>query len=109
MAATPEHIQRIADFAFARVDEQLSGDNAERLWATDDVSRSLRALRRAVEQLRAKTGLAKKIGEPDLAVAATLTLSLAWQDLRGIAKEWNDHPDYLPEFGLFEHQLGDRP
>lgn len=108
MAATPDDVHRIAAFALARVDDQLLGDNVQRLWADDDVSRALRALQRTVGNLRAKTGLADN-PEPELRLAVRLTLALAWQDLQTIAAQWSDHPDYLPEFDLMEHQLNETP
>jgi hypothetical protein len=108
MAATPEDVHRIAAFALARVDEQMSGDNAQRHWADDDVSRALRALSRTVGNLRAKTALADN-PEPELKLTGQLAVSFAWQDLQTIADQWSDHPDYLPEFDLPEHRLNKTP
>jgi hypothetical protein len=102
---TAEHINRIADFVEARIDEQFTGDHAARHWGKDPVSRSLRGLLRAVQEMRSRSVLAER-DEPDLAIAVTLAMAFAWGELASIAQEWADHPDYLPEFALLAHQLG---
>lgn len=102
---TPEHINRIADFVDARIDEQFTGENATRHFDKDPVARSLRALSRVVGELRSRRVLAER-NQPELAIATSLVLSFAWSELATVAKEWKDHPDYLPEFALMVHQLG---
>lgn len=102
---TAEHITRIADFAEARIDEQFTGDHASRHWDKDPVSRSMRGLRRAVQEMRSRSVLAER-DEPDLAIAVSLAMTFAWGELACIAQEWADHPDYAPEFALLAHQLG---
>jgi hypothetical protein len=34
-----------------------------------------------------------------------MVLTFSWGELATIAKEWKDHPDYLPEFALFAYDL----
>jgi hypothetical protein len=109
MTVTPEHIDRIADFVDARIDEQFTGNHTSRAWDEDPASRTLRALRRAVEEIRSRKVLAEQRDEPGLAVAVDLVLTFAWGELAAIAKQWADHPDYLKEFALLAHQLPDVP
>lgn len=106
MTVTAEHINRIADFVDARIDEQFTGHHTSRTWDEDPVSRSLRALRRAVAEIRSRSALAERRDEPEAAVAVDLALTFAWGELASMAKEWADHSDYLSEFTLLAHQLG---
>jgi hypothetical protein len=105
MTVAPEHIDRIADFVDARIDEQFTGNHTSRAWDEDPASRTLRALRRAVEEIRSRKVLAEQRDEPGLAVALDLVLTFAWGELAAIAKQWADHSDYQDEFSLLAHQL----
>ncbi|MFG2276765.1 hypothetical protein ACGFNY_44280 [Streptomyces chartreusis] len=109
MNVTAEHITRIADFAEARIDEQFTGDLASRHWDKDPVARSLRALRRVVQEIRSKSALEDQRADPNLSVAVNVALTYAWGELVGVAQQWDDHPDYLPEFALLAHQLEATP
>lgn len=101
-----EHINRIADFIEARIDEQFAGQQHEgRHWDDDPVSRSLRALRRVVMEIRSRSALVPKGQEPGLRAAVGLSLDFAWGELAAIAREWADHADYLHEFTLLAHQV----
>jgi hypothetical protein len=105
-AVMAEHITRIADFIEARIDEQFAGQqNATRYFDDDPISRSLRALRRVVVEIRSKTVLVPRGEEPGLRTAVGLALDYAWSELTAIAKEWADHPDYLNEFTLLAFQV----
>ena len=105
-AVMAEHINRIADFIEARVDEQFAGQqNATRHFDDAPVSRSLRALRRVVGEIRSKAVLVPRGEEPGLRTAVGLALDYAWSELAAIAKEWADHADYLDEFTLLAHQV----
>jgi hypothetical protein len=106
MTVTAVHINRIADFVEARIDEQFAGDHASRHWDEEPVSRSLRAMRRVVAEIRSVVALAERRDEPDLAIAVDLSMTFAWGELASMAQEWADHPDYLSEFALLGHQLG---
>lgn len=108
MDVTPVHITRISDFIFARIDEQMTGDDASRHFEDDPVSRSLRALRNVTDEIRSRQVLERHTGSP-MASAVDLVLTFAWSELATIAKQWKDHPDYLPEFALLAHQLGAEP
>jgi hypothetical protein len=105
VTVTAEHINRIADFVEARVDEQFT-EEPSRHWEKDPVSRSLRALRRTVGEIRSRGSLEEQRDKPEMAVAVNFALTLAWGELASMAKEWADHPDYLGEFALLAHQLG---
>lgn len=110
MAATADHINRIADFVDARIDEQFDERPSHHWDKEDPVSRSLRALRRAVAEMRSKRALVESIEEnPSMEAAANLAMTFAWGELASIAREWRDHPDYLPEFDLVAHQLESLP
>jgi len=105
-AVMEEHITRIADFVEARIDEQFAGQQHEgRHWDDAPVSRSLRALRRVVVEIRSRAVLVPRGEEPGLRTAVGLTLDFAWGELAAIAKEWADHADYLDEFTLLAHQV----
>lgn len=105
MAVTAEHINRIADFVEARIEEQFSGEHVTRHFDKDPVARSLRALSRVVGDIRSRRTLAES-SEPALATAIGLVLTFAWSELATIAKQWDDHPDYLPEFAMFSYDVG---
>jgi hypothetical protein len=107
-AVLAQHINRIADFVEARIDEQFTGDHHTRYFDNDPVARSLRGLRRVVGEIRSRRVLAEN-AKPELAIAVGLALDFAWGELASIAKEWKDHSDYLPEFALLTHQLEDAP
>lgn len=105
MDVTPEHITRIADFVDARINEQFASEHhASRHWDKDPVARSLRALSRAVGQMRSARALDPE-EQPELHTTISFTRTFAWGTLASVAKEWDDHPDYLPEFALLAHQL----
>lgn len=104
MTVTAEHINRIADFVEARIDEQFSGEHVTRHFDKDPVARSMRALSRVVGDLRSRRTLIER-NEPELASAIGMVLTFTWGELATIAKEWKDHPDYLPEFALFAYDL----
>jgi hypothetical protein len=106
MTVTAGHINRIADFVEARIDEQFTGDHSSRHWDEEPVSRSLRALRRGVAEIRSTGSLAEQRDQPELAVAVNFAMTRAWGELASMAKEWTDHPEYLSEFALLAHQLG---
>ena len=105
-AVMAEHIHRIANFVEARIDEQFAGQQHEaRRWDDDPVSRSLRALRRVVGEIKSRKVLVQHGESPNLASAVSLALTFAWGELAAIAREWDDHADYLPEFALLAHQV----
>lgn len=105
-----EHIQRIAKFIDARIEEQFKSDPTRYYDEEDPIARLLRGMRRAVDEMRSKASLVESIKEhPNMAAAANLAMTYAWGELASIAKEWKDHPDYLPEFDLLAHQLEELP
>ncbi len=107
MAVTAAHIERISAFINARLREvqrsRASGDN-------DHTSRALRALRRTVGNLAARSELAAPGAHvPGQApeAARELVLAYAWSDLRDIAQQWADHADYLVWFAAQDWELLD--
>ncbi|WP_399559575.1 hypothetical protein OIA45_49025 (plasmid) [Streptomyces chartreusis] len=108
-AGMAEHINRIADFVEARINEQFGQGQEARHWDKDPVARSLRALRRVVQEIRSRTALTEQGEEPGLEVAVGLALTFAWGELAAIAHEWADHADYQDQFALLAHQLEDAP
>jgi len=100
-----EHIDRIANFVEARIDEQFTHGHETRNWDDDPVARSLRALRRVVVEIRSRRVLVSQGQDRHLAAAVGLALDFAWGELAAIAREWADHADYLDEFTLLAHQV----
>ncbi|MEU7338731.1 hypothetical protein [Streptomyces sp. NPDC007074] len=115
-ASMAQHIERVADFIDARIEELFSGEHINRNWDSDPVSRALRALRRGVEEIRAKHSLAagpfadhQQRDLVGMQQMINISLTYAWGELASMAKQWNDHPDYLADFALLAHQLPDIP
>ncbi|MFJ1699398.1 hypothetical protein ACIOHC_30535 [Streptomyces sp. NPDC088252] len=42
-----------------------------------------------------------------MAAAVRLAKEIAWNDLRDLARQWKDHPAYLPEFDCDAPDLPD--
>lgn len=104
-AVMAQHIDRIADFVEARIDEQFTQGHETRNWDDDPVARSLRALRRVVGEIRSRRALVQHGQDPHLEAAVSLALTFAWGELAAIAREWADHADYRDEFTLLAHQV----
>lgn len=117
MALTAEHVERITAFTEARILEARE----DRWTEQDDISRALRALDSLLGTLRARAELVTpnpwphpemdpdgQINRAHLARQKE-TAATAWDDLGRIARMWDDHPDYHPDFALFAHQFPDAP
>ncbi|MDF4254666.1 hypothetical protein [Streptomyces sp. WMMB303] len=100
MAVESAALIRIADFIHARLDDRCTapGPTGPHPRGVDGDSRTLRALRYTVQQLRARRAVLGATGEGGDPLPGQLVGAFAWEDLRTIAAEWSDHPDYLPEF-----------
>ncbi|WP_030293742.1 hypothetical protein [Streptomyces katrae] len=96
-----QHFERITAFIEARLTplfDETTG--SERGFAMDDTSRALRALRNAVLEASAVKGLLEKRAEAEPALRRVIDQSVEhhWDVLRGIARQWEDHTDFLREF-----------
>lgn len=125
MALTKDRFERLARFVDARVEERVADDNYRRALPGYDDSedaRALRALRRIVGNLAARVVLLDDELPENLArldhdgtmatqhkARGRFATELAWTDLCDIARQWQDHPDWHPDFGLLHFQLPDEP
>lgn len=64
----------------------------------------LRALRRTVSSLTATGGYVE-----ENAPRHQLAILIAWNDLHAIAREWDDHPDYHPDFAKTSDDMAGVP
>ncbi|MCF1592390.1 hypothetical protein [Streptomyces muensis] len=107
---TVEHIARIRTFLDARIKPLLDTSTGSRHgYADDDVSRGLRALTTVVMNQAAVATLIPGYSEerPTTQRYIEQATDTAWRSLCDIAREWRDHADYLPEFTLEPHELGE--
>lgn len=107
MAVAPAHIECITAFINAR----LRAAHTARAAADDDqAARALRALRRTVGNLAARSEVPAppvRNTAPVAEAARNLVLACAWSDLRDIAAQWADHADYAIWFAAQEGDLLD--
>ncbi|WP_030195847.1 hypothetical protein [Streptomyces sp. NRRL S-87] len=107
-----QHFERITAFIEARLtplfDPQEGSDHG---WGMDDKSRALRALRNAVLGASAIKGIIAQRAAADAALRGIIDQSLEhnWDVLRGIARQWEDHPDYQREFKRHAWELEAAP
>lgn len=103
-----EHFRRIETFLDARLAPLFdAAAGSAHGYAEDDASRALRALRDTVGREAAAASLCEEYEQEDLSgrqVTRSMT-NESWRTLTNIARQWKDHPDFLPEFGLLPHQL----
>ncbi|WP_418961047.1 hypothetical protein [Streptomyces tritici] len=96
-----QHFERITAFIEARLTPVFDPANgSDHGFGMDDTSRALRALRNAVAAASAVKGLAaqRATADPKLRNVIDQALEHNWDVLRGIARMWEDHPDFLKEF-----------
>ncbi|MFG2334159.1 hypothetical protein ACGFMM_31780 [Streptomyces sp. NPDC048604] len=96
-----QHFERITAFIEARLTPVFDPANgSDHGFGMDDTSRALRALRNAVAAASAVKGLAaqRATADPKLRSVIDQALEHNWDVLRGIARMWEDHPDFLKEF-----------
>ncbi|MEU7556199.1 hypothetical protein AB0B01_28385 [Streptomyces sp. NPDC044571] len=96
-----QHFERITAFIEARLTPVFDeGTGSERGFAMDDTSRALRALRNAVLEASAVKGLIEQraTAEPSLRRVIDQSVEHHWDVLRGIARQWEDHGDFVREF-----------
>jgi len=106
--ATPEHFERLHAFLKARIDPLLDpATGSKHGFADDDASRALRALSHQIDVEFAAASLIGEYEKEDAGGRSYIErrTDAAWDTLRGIGRHWEDHPDYLPEFGLHSFDL----
>jgi hypothetical protein len=105
---TAEHFARIGAFLNARIDPLLDPTTGSKHgFADDDTSRALRALHTTVQYHVAAATLISEYDTEDKQGQETTRgmVWAAWRTLSPIARQWEDHPDYLPEFGKEPYSL----
>lgn len=111
MPLTEQHIACIHSFITGRIMRALY--DAEHGHSTDEETRIIRALHEVVVSLGARAGLSSATLPEYLAAdhraamdsGISMVLEFAWTDLQAIARQWRDHPAYLPEFDLHATEL----
>lgn len=106
MALTEQHLGRIQAFIIGRIMQALY--DAEHGRKTDEELRIIRALHRVVISLGVRGSLTvpAPLARADdhtrqaMEQRMALAMEFAWTDLQYIARQWRDHPAYLPEFDL---------
>ncbi|MDJ0385164.1 hypothetical protein [Streptomyces sp. G-G2] len=96
-----QHFERITAFIEARLTPLFApAEGSESGFAMDDTSRALRALRNAVLEASAVKGLleTRPTAEPAVRRVIDQSVEQHWDVLRGIARQWEDHPDFVREF-----------
>ncbi|WP_328972193.1 hypothetical protein [Streptomyces sp. NBC_00239] len=106
------HFERITAFIEARLtplfDPESGSDHG---WGMDDKSRALRSLRNTVLGASAVKGIVERRAEADAAMRRVIDQALEhnWDVLRGIARQWEDHPDFVREFKRHAWELEEAP
>ncbi|WP_424215936.1 hypothetical protein ACN20G_27715 (plasmid) [Streptomyces sp. BI20] len=96
-----EHFQRITAFIEARLTPLFAAEaGAEGGFAMDDTSRALRGLRNAVLESSTVASLFARREGAERAERAVIDQALEhhWDVLRGVARQWEDHPDFRHAF-----------
>ncbi|MET9625050.1 hypothetical protein ABZZ37_30350 [Streptomyces sp. NPDC006464] len=95
------HFERIHAFIEARLRPLFDAETgSEHGFGMDDTSRALRALLGTVKAAAAVKGLAEQraTAEPTLRHIIDQALEHNWDVLRGVARNWEDHPDFVRDF-----------
>lgn len=104
-----QHFERISAFLEARLRPLFDAETgSEHGFGMDDTSRALRALLNTVRAAAAVRGVANGREDADPATRAVVDQALEhnWDVLRTAARNWEDHPDFLPEFKRHAWELG---
>ncbi|AYV26071.1 hypothetical protein EES41_05010 [Streptomyces sp. ADI95-16] len=107
-----QHFERITSFIEARLTPLFAAETgSDNGFAMDDTSRALRALRNAVLEASAVKGLIEKRETAEPAVRRVIDQSVEhhWDVLRGIARQWEDHADFVREFKRHAWELDATP
>lgn len=106
------HFQRITAFVEARLTPLFdAGTGSTHGFGMDDTSRALRALRATVLAASAVEGVFEQRDKADGEIGHIADQALAhnWDVLRRIARNWEDHPDFLREFKRDSWEFDDEP
>ncbi|MBT2365633.1 hypothetical protein J7E88_09950 [Streptomyces sp. ISL-10] len=103
------HFQRITAFVEARLTPLFdAATGSTHGFGMDDTSRALRALRATALAASAVEGVIEQRGAADAEVRriADQALAHSWDVLQRIARNWEDHPDFLREFKRDSWEFG---
>ncbi|MER5732069.1 hypothetical protein ABT084_27695 [Streptomyces sp. NPDC002138] len=106
------HFERITAFIEARLTPLFAAETgSDSGFGMDDTSRALRALRNAVLEASAVKGLLEQRPTAEPAVRRVIDQSVEqhWDVLRGVARQWEDHPDFVREFKRHGWELDEAP
>ncbi|MEU9947004.1 hypothetical protein [Streptomyces sp. NPDC047939] len=105
---TADHFRRIESFLEARLNPLVDATaGSTHGLADDDTARALRALRTLVGREAAAAALSEDYEQAEAdsrRISETMT-DASWRVLVGVAQQWKDHPDFLPEFAMDPYQL----
>ncbi|MGW0468879.1 hypothetical protein ACWDX6_27015 [Streptomyces sp. NPDC003027] len=107
-----QHFERVNAFIEARLRPLFDAETgSEHGFGMDDTSRSLRALLNTVKAAAAVKGLAAQRAGADRVTRDIIDQALEhnWDVLRGVARHWEDHPDFLREFKRHAWELDESP
>ncbi|MET9437153.1 hypothetical protein [Streptomyces sp. NPDC006551] len=107
-----QHFERVHAFIEARLRPLFDAETgSEHGFGMDDTSRSLRALLNTVKAAAAVKGLAAQRADADRTTRDIIDQALEhnWDVLRGVARHWEDHPDFLREFKRHAWELDESP
>lgn len=96
-----QHFERITAFIEDRLRPLFDPENGrDHGFGMDDTSRALRSLLGTVRAAAAVKGLADQrvAVEPAMRNIFDQALEHNWDVLRGVARNWEDHPDFAREF-----------
>ncbi|MFB7370116.1 hypothetical protein ACFC0D_09770 [Streptomyces sp. NPDC056222] len=107
-----QHFERITAFIEDRLRPLFDPENgSDHGFGMDDTSRALRALLGTVKAAAAVKGLAEQRAAADPAMRNIIDQALEhnWDVLRGVARNWEDHPDFVREFKRHAWELDETP
>ncbi|MFF3286527.1 hypothetical protein [Streptomyces sp. NPDC003023] len=96
-----QHFTEIVSFLEDRLRPLFDPENgSDHGFGMDDTSRALRALRGTISGAGAVNGICEQRATADVELRRVIdqTLALNWDQLVGLARHWEDHPDFRPAF-----------
>ncbi|MEU9994121.1 hypothetical protein [Streptomyces sp. NPDC050848] len=107
-----QHFERITAFIEDRLRPLFDPANgSDHGFGMDDTSRALRSLLGTVKAAAAVKGLAEQRAAADPALRHIIDQALEhnWDVLRGVARNWEDHPDFVRDFKRHAWELDETP